>query len=994
MFRKKVLGLSILIVMFLLIVVGGWYIKPTHNLDIIVLNKSVYSNENEIINHRKHYGLFWMLNQLRYRKPDNSKYDYKSDYYKDDNQNSKSFARIGRTPDILHISDTYGDEHNRGLSYEEIASASTAYVNGATLIAESDVFSSTSEESIRGEIESLFGITYTGWAGRYFKDLGDFTDLPEWANTLHETQYGRQWDYSGEGVLLASDSGELIVLEKNKDFNNKMLTISVKDEFENEFRCHTQNFYNWFIIIASEFETQTIAKFNLDLNQSGQEKFKRVSDSTTFPAVVRTQGNLSPAYFFAGDFSDYTGPKRFPSFLFSEKFYQFFTYDRPGDTTSFYWNFYYPLMKTILQKAEANRNSIIQPKANTEAISRISKNRLEVKIHNEWKPFTIKGFNINAVMPGANQYEYTRDISIYSRFISEISAMGGNCIRAYDLLPPEFYRALYQHNRKYPDTAVYFFQSIAAPDNISDADALAEAPLSELRRNVEYIVDAVHGNTVVKDVGSRKGGTYIHDVSPYLIGYIVENDTSAATVSVLNSSYTGFKFTGEYISSQSGAAEGLAALLCDYAYSYQQKNYGYITLSGVSGNPVLAPSLPWSPNSISLDLNSLAVSDKAKPYFFLAYQLQPDDYPVVNDKSRYASYTDQNGSLPYGGYLKTFMKSQTRHPVLIDRFGISTNINAFDQDSTLNGLTEAQQGDSLVRMLRAILNEGCIGGLISDYNDNWYQCSDELTSYVLPAGKSLLWKNPLDPEQNKGVTAVEPLSDGKIGMSVQDTDRMKEIQIKHDSAYIYLSLMLNRNIDYNNEQLIIGLDTYHRNNGEYRYDPAYYATSLSGMEFVIKFESKSSASLYVVPSYNRSKGKFVSKESYTGQYDFIYRLVYGSFGLSGNNFYQAGSTIHIRIPWNLLNFTNPSKHMVINDTRDTARVALDEFGLDTIRTDGIIFSVLIADKKTKDTLYIFPESKQSSGYKTYKWDAWSDVDFVFRQKQSCKIVSDFFYSLK
>ena len=1005
MYKRKVLWFVGFLALFFCVVVGGWYVSPVHSLDIVVLDKSAQPElktkniGEEIIANRKHYGLFWMLEQLRYRKPDNSRYNFKTDYFlstvhqETGQKDGESFARLSRTPDILYISDIYGDENNRGLNYEDIATAAVAHVNGATLIAEADLFSFKMEEGVRSEIESTFGISYLGWTGRCFRDLGDLDDVPDWALSLHETQYGRRWDYSGEGLLLVSDSGELVILEKEKDFNGSMVTISLKSEYKNEFKCRSQRFYNWFVIVSSEFETQTVAEFYLDLNQPGQEKFKRVSNKTSFPAVVRTQGNLSPAYFFAGEFTDYTGPKRYPNFLFSYKFYQFFSYEKPGDATSFYWNFYYPLMKTILKKAEANKKNVVQPGTNNEEASRLAGNAIEVKFGNEWKPFTVKGFNINAVMPGAGKYEYTRDISVYSRFLSEISAMGGNCVRVYDLLPPEFYRALYQHNRKYPDSAIYFFQSVTMPGNIASPYALSESSRSEIRRNIEYIVDAVHGKGSIPAVGARKGGTYIQDVSPYLLGFIVETDTTRATVSALRSSNPGYKYQGEYVSSESGAAEGLIALACDYVFSYSEKTYGYKPVVGAAGNPALAPSLPWSGN-ISLDLNSLVASEQAKPHFFLAYQLYPFDEPVANDRGRYSGYTDENGSLPFGGYLSTFMKTQTRYPVLIDGFGVATNINAFEGDSSVNGYTETGQGETLVRMLKAIQKEGCIGGLISDYNDNWYQSSGDLADFVLPGGSSRIWKNALDPKQNMGVTAVEPVGDGETGMSIQDRGRMREIQIRHDPAFIYISLMLDKDIDFDNEQLFIGLDTYQRNDGEYRYDPAYFANSLSGMEYIIKFESKNSAALYVTPSYNRSRGQFMSKESYTGRFDFIYQFAYGSFDSSGNTFYQAGSSVHIRIPWNLLNFTNPSRHMVINDSRPLGSSKMDEFGLRTVRTDGIIISVLIADKSTKDTLYIFPESKQSAGYKSFKWNDWDDVDFAFRQKDSCKILSNFFNSLK
>jgi hypothetical protein len=651
-------------------------------------------------------------------------------------------------------------------------------------------------------------------------------------------------------------------------------------------------------------------------------------------------------------------------------------------------------MKTILSRAEDNRDSVVQPTVNKESYFKITNKKFEVSKNGEWKAFDIKGFNINAVLAGSKEYAYTRDISVYRQFISEISAMSGNCIRLYDLLPPEFYRALYEYNRQYPDSPVYFMQSITTPNNISDSDALAAAPAGELKKNIEYVIDAIHGDAVVPDVGARKGGTYIQDVSPYLAGYLLETDTGATTVSALKSAYPDYVYTGEYISSAGGAAEGLAAMLCDYTYAYQQKRYGYLSPVGAKGRVALVPVLPWSPTGgATFNPDTLKASEKAQGSFFVSYALQPDDDALVSDKAKYADYKDKSGSLPYGGYLKTFLKAQTHHPVLIDQFGISTNTNAFDQDTSLNGLSEAKQGEALVRMLGAIRDTGCLGGLISDYNDNWSKCSDALKAYTLPLSDNILWQNTLDPAQTMGVVAMEPAKPAEVDMSIQDTERMREMQISHDAAYVYISVMFDGEIDYDKEQLIIGLDTYQRNNGEYLYDPAYFATSLSGMEYVIKFESKNSAALYVVPTYNREKGKFSSKESYKGKYDHVCQLVYGSFVSAGNSFYQAGSTIHIRIPWNLLNFTDPSKLMVINDTRSSSEIAKDAFGLKTTSTDGIIFSLLIADKKTKDSLYVFPLSKQSSGYKTFSWATWTDWDYVFRQKDSGKTLSSFFYSL-
>lgn len=65
-------------------------------------------------------------------------------------------------------------------------------------------------------------------------------------------------------------------------------------------------------------------------------------------------------------------------------------------------------------------------------------------------------------------------------------------------------------------------------------------------------------------------------------------------------------------------------------------------------------------------------------------------------------------------------------------------------------------------MLKAIQAEDVLGGLISDYDDNWSACSEELELYTLPYKDNPLWQNALDAAQNTGVLAVEPKKSGDI----------------------------------------------------------------------------------------------------------------------------------------------------------------------------------------------------------------------------------------
>ena len=86
--------------------------------------------------------------------------------------------------------------------------------------------------------------------------------------------------------------------------------------------------------------------------------------------------------------------------------------------------------------------------------------------------------------------------------------------------------------------------------------------------------------------------------------------------------------------------------------------------------------------------------------------------------------------------------------------------------------------------------------------------------------------------------------------------------------------------------------------------------------------------------------------------------------------------------------TDPSQKIVINNEGEISGQAK------TVSTNGAIVSVLIADKETKDQLYLFPETKQDPSYKTYKWTAWETVSYDMREKDIFSIVKKYYDSIK
>lgn len=982
-----------------------WYLTPKRELSVVVVDKTVpataadsWSYLDDVSNnYRKHIGLYWLMDYLKIVNPaTGSAYDHTADYLGpqlDENNriiSSSSLTGLEEIPDLLYLSDTYGVEiyDDRGLSAEEMNVVSLCHSSGSVVVGEQDILTTATSAEVRGELEALFGISATGWVGRYIYDLQDLTDVPYWAPDMWRAKYGQEWNCSGPGLLLVSADGNILVLEEKTDFESKnLLQIAVTEEYREEFGKHSLNYYNWFELIEADSGTEVIATYSFNVNSTGAEELAEVSDTTTFAAVTRLQKeDGAPAYYFAGDFNDYTTERQIANFLFADTFFRLLSFDRDGDVTNFYWNFYEPLMKKILK--DVLQNPAAAETYEEQQNARVTESGFQVRVGDEWKDFAFQGFNLNGEAPGDEQYHYTRDVSYYASLLQSLGDMGGNCVRVYDLLPPEFYRALCEYNQS-AETPLYLIQGILTPPDIDAADAFDN--LEAVKANIAASLSAVHGEGDVSGNGTREDASYVYNAAPYVIAYILDPrlDEQAADA-ILNGDRQSADYAGTYIRASGNGVEALAAELCDYALTYMQSAYGCMQpVSVCSGGERLEGASWIAPEEKTYNLSRLETAEGAEGLYFTSLSLDSDDEALLGNEAAFSGgYADSTGGFAWGGYIRE-AKGLCGGAVLLDRAGLSTNSDMFEQESAVNGLSEQEQGNGLVRMLRAADGLGYMGMLVADLNDNWSASSEEAQAYTRPLSNNGLWYNPTDRAETTGVVAVEPNAPAEAAMQLNDNSEkslMQQMQVSYNEAYVYLTILLRSDIDYDANELIIGLDTYQRNDGEYFYDKNYYANSQSGMEYIIKFESKSSASLYVAHSYNRNAGNYSSQESYTAEYDLVSVLRYGNFTSSNTHFYQAGVTLWIRIPWAMLNFADPSGALVVNGQENGV--------LRTTATDGMIFSLLIGSKETMDTAYIFPESKRSAGYKRLNLASWTaqDVTYALREKESCVILRRYFAS--
>lgn len=973
------------VVLLGIVIFVTWHFLPSKVLNVAVLDKTVlsYAEDDRIVKHsvyRKHQGFFWILNQQKYIRSDGRDYEYDRDYYGpklDDEGNfdhNTELRSISDKPDLIYLADAYGMGNDTfgyynggtpeyaGISADDMSVVSYAYENGAPVIAETTLFSAPLSDSVYSQLTSLLGVTPTKWLGRYIVDLQDFTDLPDWAPPMYEQQEGVEWRFTGPGILLVSSEGKIKVLEQNTDFNTKdLLRIYINDDYGSEFFwCSRCNFYNWFELVDANYGTETLATYEFDLNATGMEKFKDISKTPRFSAVTRRQEEgHAPVYFFAGDFNDYVSGGRYGKFLFANELFKFLSYDRQGDITNFYWNFYNPLMRQIL--SETASTTYVEEDEPHEEVSRVNNGSFQVMEDGKWKTLSLKAIAVNADEPG--KQAYPRDFTFYEKLVSDAADLGANCLVAKDLLPPEFYTAVNRHNKS-GAAKLYILQQVAVPDGLEPADYLLEGGLTQWNNAIVTTVNALHGNAEAST--ARLGeATYFTDVSAYVLGISIQPKLTSEACREMLRSKSGFRFSGEYSAAQQDAAASFAARLYNDAQTASREEYGYYTPISVGMELPMIKGVGKNKDNNAYSFAGLVNRDCEEYYY---NEVRFDSDYLAGGRSLYADcqalFKELNDAL---------------RPVLVSGVSFS-DVNA---GYGAEGVTEREQGEQFVEALSAAKDARLTGAVVYDLNDSWSQTDGDMVKFTTEAGTGL-WHNSCDPAQMTGVTAFDPAQPEEPGLVLTDDDLVEAVSLSANAGYFYLTLQLFEELDYKENAMFVGLDTFQRNDGEYFYSKDYTPNSLSGMEFVLDFEGKQKAALYVAKAYDRTKGSAYSEESYSGDYRKVADLTYGGFSNGDSQFYQTGSTVYVRLPWNWLNVADPSKKLVIND-RDmrTERAK-------TVTTNGVMPSVMIGRRKDGDLLYGFPQDKHDPGYKVFRWSNWDEVKYTVRQKDSYAILKDYY----
>lgn len=597
----------------------------------------------------------------------------------------------------------------------------------------------------------------------------------------------------------------------------------------------------------------------------------------------------------------------------------------------------------------------------------------------DWKQMFMRGVNIGATEPGLFPGDLTISYDTYYRWFGYISEMNCNCIRIYTLMPPQFYQALGDFNKK-AKNKLYLYQGIWVNEEdierLSDTYAENEKILNDFTTDAVNLVNVIHGKAKIAETAGEAYGTYNTDVSPWLVGWIIGIEWDPNFVINTNNQHPDKKdYDGEYLYTQT--ASPFEAFLCrvgDALIKHEAKTYKFqvpLAFSNwITTDPLTHPNEPhFDEDKTTVNTENVKCRNFG-PGMFASYHIYPYYPDSLNYQEDYLEYTDDSGKVnTYEAYLEDLKLAHTM-PIIVAEFGIPTS-RGMGHESVMGynqGMVdETAQGAMLIDMLGSIENAKYAGGIVFTWQDEWFKRTWNNVMFDI-ADRRPYWSNIQTTEQCFGLLAFDPGKESMAAYVDGDVSEWKNTQptvttgqgklyIKSDERYLYIMLDAG-NYDFEKDTLLIPINTI-ADQGNLK-AAQYNAEFDTAADFLIYINGKDNSHIYVDRYYDAFNYYFLESKKLSdikaeenagvknsGMFD-IMRLCYGyNLTVKGTNqvvpdkayetgklrygngnpkaqeykslsdFYFKNGKLEIRIPWQLLNVMDPSGKQQISDFRKT-----------------------------------------------------------------------------
>jgi len=640
---------------------------------------------------------------------------------------------------------------------------------------------------------------------------------------------------------------------------------------------------------------------------------------------------------------------------------------------------------------------------------------------NKWEKLFLKGINLGAAMPGKFPSEFSLSFDNYLEWFRLIGKMNANVIRIYTILPPEFYEAFAYYNLHNNSRKLYLLHGVWAKEPQQD-NYFHQKNIREFKKEIKNVIDLIHGNAVIKPKPGSASGTYVADISNYVIGIVLGREWEPKAVTRTNNINNISNFAGNFISIAGGTTmEVWLAQMMDFTVLYETQTYkaqrpvsfvNWLPLDPMYHSTEIIENKKireYDNDYESIDTRKFNSSDLFAPGIFASYHVYPyyPDYIYLDE--RYTNSVNYMGKRDnYFGYLSELKKYHPDIPLVIAEYGLpSSRGNSHYTPFGFNqgGHSEKAQAELSGILTNDIHKTGCAGALYFEWIDEWFKFNWLVMDFEQPQERRKFWHNMENPEQNFGVMAVEGVGktiDGEYEEWNFKKEKKGIFAISDANAEYFYLLSKVPGLNFAKHKLYIAIDTYDKDKGDYKL-PFLDQEIDNGIEFLLVFDSIENACILVddkysiytdiynneVPGYasvNNSNSSFINqllisnRPRVTLLGDSIDRIVHNrsilTHGKSNNPkhsnsdwFWNVDKNIlELRLTWHLLNVTDPSGRSVLDNVSGTNEIEYSE-------TDGFNIYFFVTDK----------EDNIISGYNFdnpyfFTWDKWEELKYKTRLK--------------
>lgn len=360
------------------------------------------------------------------------------------------------------------------------------------------------------------------------------------------------------------------------------------------------------------------------------------------------------------------------------------------------------------------------------------------------------------------------------------------------------------------------------------------------------------------------------------------------------------------------------------------------------------------------ELNQNSFFDAEKVYGLRDIGPSILDYLPGGEK---ADYKDKNGKVnTYYTYLKA-LENFHNIPVVISEYGVSTGRGMAQKDLNIGRnqghMSEDEQGEAIISCYEDIIDAGCAGSCVFTWQDEWFKRTWN-TMHSVDLQKTPYWSDYQTNEQYFGLLTFDPGDKESVSYVDGDTSEWSEddvvvksgdmsLSMKYDEKFIY---MYAEGFDPDKEKIYIPVDTTSKTGSTYCEN--YSLSFERPCDFVIIIDGKENSRVMVQERYETLRAMYLweteQKDPYINEVEKdtpVFKpihlmlqtatplitglwqasaetyetglLEYGNANPEAENFNSLADYIftdngaEIRIPWQLLNFSNPSDMMIHDD---------------------------------------------------------------------------------